>query len=111
MYFYSLDDLDARQLFPGVSARIASGEKIMVSVVDMVEGVSMDTHAHPHEQAGYVVSGEFEFEVGGQRRWLRPGDVYVIPSGVPHRVVAVRGRARAIDIFSPPREDYLTRRG
>ncbi|MCS7207911.1 MAG: cupin domain-containing protein [Dehalococcoidia bacterium] len=110
MYFYSLTELPPLHLFPGITARIASGEKVMVSVVDMVEGVSMPAHSHPHEQAGYVVEGEFEFEIGGQRRWLRPGDVYVIPSGVPHRVVAVRGKARAIDIFSPPREDYLQRR-
>ncbi|GBD11678.1 hypothetical protein HRbin23_01350 [bacterium HR23] len=110
MYFYTLSELEARQLFPGITARIASGQRVMVSVVDMQEGVSMEAHTHPHEQAGYVVSGEFEFEVGGVRRWLRPGDVYVIPSGVPHRVVQVRGQARAIDIFSPPREDYLPRR-
>jgi quercetin dioxygenase-like cupin family protein len=108
-YFYSLEELQPRPLFPGITARIASGERVMVSVVDMVEGVSMEAHSHPHEQAGYVVEGEFAFEVGGVLRWLRPGDVYIIPSGVPHRVVAVRGRARAIDIFSPPREEYLRR--
>lgn len=110
MYFFSSKDLVERQLFPGIIARIASGERVMVSVVDMVEGASMEAHSHPNEQAGYVAEGEFEFEVGGQRRWLRAGDVYVIPGGVPHRVTAVRRRARAIDIFSPPREDYLPRR-
>ena len=45
----------------------------------------------------------------GDRRRGAPhpaGDVYLIPSGVEHSATAVGGPARALDIFSPPRDEY-----
>ena len=41
-----------------------------------------------------------------EARTIRPGDAYLIPSGVEHSATAVGGPARALDIFSPPREEY-----
>jgi hypothetical protein len=32
--------------------------------------------------------------------------MFMIPSGVPHRVVAIGGPAIILDAFSPVREDY-----
>jgi quercetin dioxygenase-like cupin family protein len=56
---------------------------------------------------GYLVSGRLEFTVGGVTRILEPGDLWRIPGGVPHRVVALDGPALALDVFHPIREDYL----
>jgi quercetin dioxygenase-like cupin family protein len=55
---------------------------------------------------GYLVSGRLEFTIGGQTRLLEAGDQWRIPSGVPHRVVAVGGPAVALDVFHPVRDDY-----
>jgi quercetin dioxygenase-like cupin family protein len=63
-------------------------------------------HSHEHEQAGYVVRGRQLFEIGGETRELRAGDGYLIGSNVPHATTALE-ESVAIDIFSPPRKEYL----
>lgn len=64
------------------------------------------THQHPHEQAGVGIEGEFELVIDGDARIIRAGDSYLIPGGTPHSARSVNGPARALDVFSPPREDY-----
>lgn len=38
---------------------------------------------------------------------MKAGDVCFIPGGVTTRCLACAGRAIALDIFYPPREDYM----
>jgi quercetin dioxygenase-like cupin family protein len=46
------------------------------------------------------------FVVAGEERELRSGDSYLVPGGASHEVTA-REDSICIDIFSPPREEYL----
>lgn len=94
-------------LFPGVDLRVTAGTGLMLSVVEFEPGGVVPEHAHPHEQMGYLVSGRLEFTVGGETRILEAGDLWRIPGGVPHKVVARDGPAVALDVFHPVRDDYL----
>ena len=67
----------------------------------------VEAHSHPHEQAGMVLEGQAHFFVGEEDRVLGPGDMYCIPGGVTHRVVALNATVKALDVFHPVREDYL----
>lgn len=50
--------------FKGVSQdSLAVGEKSMVAKMNYVKGNFATTHQHPHEQCGYVVSGEYRLKV------------------------------------------------
>jgi quercetin dioxygenase-like cupin family protein len=62
-------------------------------------------HSHPHEQIGYMVQGEFEFIIGGRSHHVVPGQIWRIPGGVHHKVIAGDGPVRAVDVFYPARED------
>jgi quercetin dioxygenase-like cupin family protein len=104
--FINPEDLFLRQLSPGVSLALAWGERIMLSKVTIEPGGVVPRHSHPHEQAGVCLSGEFELEVDGLRRVVRPGDLYLIPGGVPHSARGTGVRSVVLDVFSPPREDY-----
>lgn len=105
-YFLKAETGSRHKIFPGVEIRTFAGEKLMISVVTLEPGSVVREHAHPHEQMGYLVSGQLEFTVNGQTRRLTPGDQWRIPGGVPHQVVAVEGPAVAIDVFHPVRDDY-----
>ena len=105
-YFYDPSEIKRREMAPGVNLRTMWGDKIMMSLVEIAPGAVVPSHTHPHEQAGMVVQGEFEFTIGGETRTLKQGDAYVIPGGVEHGVVGSSGWSLALDIFSPPREDY-----
>jgi quercetin dioxygenase-like cupin family protein len=89
-----------------VRIAVASGEKLMLSRVELDPRAEVPQHRHPHEQFGLVLEGEATFTVGGETRLLRQGDYYAIPGDVPHGVVAGPGGAVCLDIFSPPREEY-----
>lgn len=91
--------------FPGVRMHTTEAEKTTLSVVDLEPHAVIPEHSHPHEQIGYLVEGEFEFIIGGQSYHVTQGQIWRIPGGVPHKVVAGERPARAIDVFFPIRED------
>jgi|TARA_Y100000310_G_scaffold339290_1_gene431550 quercetin dioxygenase-like cupin family protein len=106
-YTYDPKDMASRELAPGVNLRTMSGEKMMLSVVEISANAVMPPHSHPHEQAGMVLEGEFEFTIGEETSTVKKGDVYIIPGGVEHSLRANGEPSLALDIFSPPREDYM----
>ncbi len=94
------------EMLPGVWRRtLNAGDRTMLCEITIAEGAEVPDHTHPHEQIGYLVSGRMEFWLGDEHRLLQPGDSWLVPSNVPHRVRAL-DRVVAIDIFSPPREEY-----
>jgi quercetin dioxygenase-like cupin family protein len=94
-----------RDPFPGVKMYITEAEKMTLSVVEMEPHAVIPEHSHPHEQIGYMVHGQFEFFIGGQSFHVTPGQIWRIPGGVPHKVIAGDEPVRAIDVFYPIRED------
>jgi len=95
-----------RTLAPGVTATIAWGEKLMLSLVTLEPGAVVAPHSHPHEQMGLMVSGTMELTIGDETRILSAHEMYVIPGGVPHSAKGGAEGALALDAFSPPREEY-----
>lgn len=106
MYFFDEADMKGRSIAPGVDIKVVFGEKAMMSFVDLAPGSSVPIHSHPHEQMGVVLEGEFEFIIGDEKRIVKKGDTYVIPSNVPHGVIVGSVPSKALDVFSPPREEY-----
>ena len=94
------------EMMPGVVRRtLSTSERMMLIDVVLEKGAVVPLHSHPHEQIGYLVSGRFLFELGNEQRELSPGDSWLVPSNVPHQVTALEPSV-AIDVFSPPREEY-----
>lgn len=96
-----------KRIFKGVHLdSLAVGEKSMVCKMNYRDGDCADEHQHPHEQCGYVISGKYELTVNGERWSLVSGDSYAIPGNAPHSF-RVLSAGEVIDMFTPPREDYL----
>jgi quercetin dioxygenase-like cupin family protein len=53
-----------------------------------------------------VLKGRATFTIGGEAKTLGPGEMFRIPGGVRHRVVALDEPFQALDVFYPIREDY-----
>lgn len=105
-YFLNPGEVARRELAPGITLRIMSGEKIMMSMVEIAPNATLPPHKHASEQGGVVLQGEFQFTIGGETKTMRQGDAYMIPGGVEHSLIGSEGWALCLDIFSPPREDY-----
>ncbi len=106
MYFMSPHEREPKTLFGTATTRTFWGENMLLSLVEIPAGGVVPMHSHPHEQAGMVLEGELTFTVGDETRTLKPGDMWMIPGGVEHTVAAGDQPAKALDIFSPVREDY-----
>ncbi len=105
--FIKKADCSRHDIFPGVSVHTAAGEHMMLSLAEFIPAAEVEWHSHPHEQVGVVVQGHATFQVGDAEQVLGPGDMYRIPGGVRHRVVAGEEGCTALDVFYPIREDYL----
>ena len=92
----AFDDLSAigpQQLFAGYLARAVHGDGLTFAVVEI-------------EQLGMVLRGSMTLRVGGEVRELGPGGVWRIPPNVPHSASGGPDGAVALDVFTPPREDW-----
>jgi quercetin dioxygenase-like cupin family protein len=105
-YFPAPDEFGRHTIFGNVRIRTCAGEHVQFSLVDIPAGGVVEEHSHPNEQMGLVLEGELTFTIGGETRTLKPGDVFRIPGGVPHSVVAGDTPAKALDVFYPIRDEY-----
>ncbi len=108
MPFIDINIQPEQQVFDGVSIRTIHGENIMMSYVHLQPHSTVAEHSHHHEQMGMVLEGTFELTIDGESRILKKGDTYLIPSHVKHSAKATDKSAITLDIFSPPREDYIS---
>ncbi len=97
------------ELVPGVNLRPLWGNKVMMVMVEIAPRAVVPSHTHPHEQMGLVLQGEFDMVIGRERKHMKQGDAYLVPSGIEHSVQGNDGWALALDIFGPPREEYIRR--
>ena len=107
MPFINAEELPKMELFPGALSGIVAGAGLMLSFLEMAAGSEVPEHSHPHEQAGLVLSGELQFRIGSEEKILKPGEAFIVPPNVVHSGVVAKGPARVLDIFTPPREDYI----
>ena len=95
---------------PGLVSRKvkAWGEKTMVVEVFFETGAEGAAHSHPHEQISYCLDGSFDYFVGATTYRLEQGDCVLVPGGARHGTKCL-AKGRLLDVFSPPREDFLAR--
>ena len=106
-HFVSRSDTSQHEIFPGVHIFTTAGEQMMLSLVEFEPRAVVQPHSHPHEQMGMLLEGELTFTIGGETKTLGPGEMYRIPGNVRHKVVTLDEPAKALDIFTPVREEYL----
>lgn len=87
---------------------LLSGERLMLFLVEIKPGGVVPEHSHPHEQMGLCLRGKAEFKTGNEVALVEAGMAYRFPSNEKHSVKVVGDKAAIfLDVFSPPREDYL----
>jgi quercetin dioxygenase-like cupin family protein len=103
------DEATAVEMLAGVTRRtLNEGVHTLLCELHLSKGSTIPPHTHPHEQIGYLASGRFRFRLGDRWQECRPGDSWCVPGGVEHEVEVIEDSV-AIDVFSPPRDDYRDR--
>ncbi|HXQ73615.1 MAG TPA: cupin domain-containing protein [Pyrinomonadaceae bacterium] len=107
--FYRWEDMPKEKLSDVLDRRLITADRVMLAHVYLKKGAIVPRHSHENEQITYILEG-------GLRFWLGPdeaetidvmaGEVLHIPSYVQHKAEALEDTLD-VDIFSPPRQDWL----
>ena len=106
---YHWEKIPNEQLNNDLGRKMITGDNMMLAHIYVKKGGVVQKHSHRHEQITYVLKGALKFLMGedqDEEITVRAGEVLVIPPHLPHSVVALE-ETLDLDIFSPPREDWL----
>jgi quercetin dioxygenase-like cupin family protein len=107
-YFVTPADAPQVEMFQGLHRRtMGTTDEVMLCEFFVERGTEVTPHSHLNDQVGYLVYGQLDYTIGGERRLMQQGDSWAIPGGVLHSAVAVQN-SLIVEVFSPPREDYRT---
>jgi len=104
--FGNVGSSDPLRIWGGVVAWPIEGERETLALIELEPDSVVPEHSHENEQVGMLVRGSMTFRIGDERRELRSGETWVIPSGTPHDVVTGPDGAALIEVFVPGRGDW-----
>lgn len=104
---YTVADIAPKKLHEGCLTRLVSGQNALISFLRIEPHTLFPIHQHFHEQLMIVVEGQIEEIVEDKTYLLQKGNVIVLPSNIEHGGRTLESSCEIIDIFSPPREDYI----
>ncbi|MFQ5996044.1 MAG: cupin domain-containing protein [Dehalococcoidales bacterium] len=102
-------DIPLVELVPGSKSHIVSTERMTVSFLTMAPNSHFAVHHHESEQIMIVLDGACDEIIEGKLYHLEEGDVVILPSNTEHGGYISERSCRVIDIFSPPRQDYVAK--
>jgi quercetin dioxygenase-like cupin family protein len=108
--FHRWADMPREKVTDQISRRLVTGQQMMLAHVYLDKGAIVPRHQHHNEQLTYILSGALRFWIGESEHEvvdLRAGEVLHIPSNVWHKAEALEDTLD-VDVFSPPREDWLS---
>ena len=107
--FYRWTDMPKETVTSQISRRLVTGDRMMLAHVYLEKGAIVPQHSHENEQLTYILEGALRFWIGedeAEEIVVRAGEVLHIPSNVPHKAEALEDTLD-VDVFSPPRQDWL----
>ena len=100
-------DVPMTELVPDCNSHIVSGERGLVSFLTMNANAFFPPHRHEAEQIMIVLEGHLDEIIEGKLYPAKEGDVIILPSNIEHGAYIGEADCKVIDIFVPPRQDYL----
>jgi quercetin dioxygenase-like cupin family protein len=105
--YVHIDDLASAEYVPGLTFRPVLGDGVLTNFVQFAENTEAPRHVHEEEQIVIILDGEMTFNIDGDERTMRKGDVAVIPAWVPHGAWTTDTTCLEVDVFCPPRKTLL----
>ena len=109
--FGTFEGVEAYEFAPGVRLHAVGGEQVLLCKVTYEPGKEVRRHAHEHtEQVMYILEGEVDVTIEGERRTLRAGDTVVVNRGLEHELYSERG-VTFMEALAPVPLDHVPDRG
>jgi quercetin dioxygenase-like cupin family protein len=105
--YVRIDEVASAEFVPGLTFRPVLGDGVLTNFVHFEPGAQAPRHVHEEEQIVIILDGEMVFDLDGDVRTMRKGDVAVIPAWVPHGAWTTDTTCLEVDVFCPPRKTLL----
>jgi len=102
-------ELEEEEVTPQMHRRMIWGKEIMMSRMRFKDGFVVPLHDHHNEQLSTITKGTMRIWLGVNKEEvfdIHAGESIIIPGGVPHEALMI-GEVEAMDIWSPPRQDWI----
>jgi len=103
------EDITAFNPHPSVKAHIVSSEKMTAAFLTVDPSTYVPVHQHENEQIMIATDGALDLVIDGKLYPFKKGDVAIFPSNLAHGGYASDKGYSGIDIFSPPRHDWMAK--
>lgn len=108
--FRSWNGIEAFEFVDGVTLHAIGGEQVLLCRVNYEPGKQVPLHSHEHtEQLMFVVEGELDMTIEGEKRTLGPGDVVCVNRGLEHELYSETG-VTFIEALAPVPLDHVPNR-
>ncbi len=107
--WYRWNDLPRESVNELLDRRLINGDRMMLAHVYLKKGCVVPKHQHENEQFTYILEGALRFRLGADGEdelIVAAGEVLHIPGNLPHEAEALEDTLD-VDIFSPPRQDWI----
>lgn len=102
------DELPEVTVRPGVHRKLYSTDEVMIAWHRLEAGMDLNPHSHEDfDQLVYIAEGTCDYHVAGTPHRMTAGSLLLVPRGSSHHIVPIGGDCINIDIFCPPRADFL----
>jgi quercetin dioxygenase-like cupin family protein len=106
MELYDWNRLEREQMNARIARRVIHSAHMTIARLELQKDAIVPEHSHANEQVTMVESGALKFFIEGREQIVRAGEVLTIPPHAPHAVEVLEDTV-AVDVFSPPREDWI----
>ncbi len=110
-FWEKYDEAPVSRVADGIERRLIHTANLMLVVADFYDGPTElpdPLHHHEHEQVSYMAEGEVMLFSGSKEPvHLKKGDVFAMPSDVPHSIKRLTKHVRIIDCFTPLRKEFI----
>jgi quercetin dioxygenase-like cupin family protein len=89
-----------------MTRQVVHTPQFTIARLEMKAGAVVPSHSHTNEQVTTVLEGLLRFNIGGESVDLVPGQSLTLASLEPHGVEVLEDSV-VLDVFSPPRQDWI----
>jgi len=106
MELYGWTTISEEPLNPKLTRKVIHAKSMTIARMELQKSAVVPEHSHMNEQISIVEKGALKFLLEGVEQIVRAGEILTIPPHARHSVEALED-SRALDIFSPVREDWI----
>ncbi|MFY1682026.1 cupin domain-containing protein [Micromonospora sp. WMMD730] len=102
------DDIPATDVRPGVRRKVYATDEVLFAWHELAVGMDLNPHHHDDfDQLVLILGGRCNYYVDGVPHPMGPGSMLLVPRGAEHYIEPTEGPCINVDVFAPPRADFL----